>query len=93
MSYTVLRRDDNSRNVVTDQYEILSTGGEGLDLHDALVEANARNLLLDEGEWSTRWTVEPPVGFVGESVGADEVYEFLVENLDVPPGEAARLVE
>lgn len=91
--YAVIRRSSTSRSAVTNEGEILGTGGERLDLHTALVEADARNLLVGEG--ADRWAVEPKPSaeaVADAGIEPDEVCDFLVGSLKIDPAEAASLV-
>lgn len=71
--------------------EILAYGGEGRGLYDALVEVDARNLLLPEG--AGRWATEPaaPENWPAE-VDPSDVNDFLVNVLGVSQDEANRLM-
>ena len=94
-TYTVIRRSNSSLSAATLRGEILSVGGTALDLRAALVEQDARNLLLTEAT-SDRWQVEPSPSseaVATASIEADEVYDFLVAHLGVEESEAQHLVE
>lgn len=99
-TYIVVRRSRSSWSPVTGEYEALEWGGEYPDAHPALVEVDARNLLIREGDET--WAAE--VGAVESAVEAMEeldelriagidgeyVYDYLIQ-LGVSEAEAARL--
>lgn len=88
-TWWVIRESPNSYIESTGEREILETGGMHDDAVRALVECNARQLLQGEGGHG-KWTVRPwPED---ETCDTDQVYDFLVDELDVPEDEAERLV-
>lgn len=92
-TYTVIRRSSSSWSLLTGEGEILGTGGEWTEPARAVVEMDARNLLLPEGACD-RWEVEPEIVFSLDACefGAEDVYDFLIEKLGVSPEAAAHLI-
>lgn len=98
--YSVVRRSSNARSMVTGEPEIRAYGAGTATLWRALVEADARNLLLGEAE-RDRWEVvgedgkplnSAEIAAAAETVEPADVADFLIAVLGVAPAEAQRLV-
>jgi len=105
--FRVIRRNPDTWREVDDrqEYEIIEIGNESVYLRDALVEMEARNRLLGEGEprWDIEhdnwisldpgdnWTTLDPDDYLRE-INCYEVYEYLVAKLGVPEAKAEKLV-
>lgn len=85
-AYKIVCRSRNSRSLVTGLGEIMSVGNEGLDLYDALVERDARNLLRPEGSDSWDIEPEPPEDWrdrVGSNIEPSAVAAYMVKVLGI----------